>query len=107
MTGQITKPSRDERPPRNDFRGHREPRDREYRENRRVRSRDQRFNDRGGNDTLFVGNLNYDTDEHSLRDYFKQIGKINDVRLALTYSGKSKGFAHIEFKYREDVNKAI
>lgn len=56
---------------------------------------------------MFVGNLSYNTDENALRDYFKQIGKINDVRLALTHAGKSKGFAHIDFKYREDVNKAI
>lgn len=42
-----------------------------------------------------------------LTDYFKQIGKITDVRLALTNHGKSKGFAHISFKYHEDISKAI
>lgn len=56
---------------------------------------------------MFVGNLSFSTNEQALRDYFKQIGKVNDVRMAYGGGGKSKGFAHVEFKYRDDVSKAI
>lgn len=78
-----------------------------HRDTDRHRSRDHRQEGRSRLETLFVGNLSFNTDEHSLRDYFKQIGKINDVRIAYTGSGKSKGFGHVEFRYPEDVSKAI
>lgn len=71
--------------------------EKEYRkEGRQERSR-----------VLFVGNLSYDTDELALEDLFREIGKISDVRIAETREGASKGFAHVEFKYAEDVDKAI
>lgn len=87
-------------------REHRDDRHR-HRDTDRFRSRDHRYERGSGIETLFVGNLSFNTDENSLRDFFKQIGKINDVRIAYTGSGKSKGFGHVEFRYPEDVSKAI
>lgn len=57
---------------------------------------------------LFVGNLSYQTMENDLQDYFSQIGAINSVNLMMDkMTGKSRGFAFIEFANPDDANKAI
>lgn len=46
--------------------------------------------------------------ERDLFDFFKVIGKVNDINLIRdARSGKSKGMAYIEFEDRESVVKAI
>ena len=57
---------------------------------------------------LFVGNLSYQTMENDLQDYFSQAGVITSVNLMLDkMTGKSRGFAFIEFANHEEANKAI
>jgi cold-inducible RNA-binding protein len=57
---------------------------------------------------LFVGNLSYRTMESDLQDYFAQAGAINSVDLMLDkFTGKSRGFAFIEFATAEGANKAV
>jgi cold-inducible RNA-binding protein len=57
---------------------------------------------------LFVGNLSYQTAENDLQDYFSQAGAVTSVNLMLDkMTGKSRGFAFIEFASPEDANKAI
>jgi cold-inducible RNA-binding protein len=57
---------------------------------------------------LFVGNLSYQTMENDLQDYFSQIATVTSVNLMLDkMTGKSRGFAFIEFGSLEDANKAI
>ena len=57
---------------------------------------------------LFVGNLSYQTMENDLQDYFSQVGSVNSVNLMLDkMTGKSRGFAFVEFANREDADKAI
>jgi cold-inducible RNA-binding protein len=57
---------------------------------------------------LFVGNLSYQTMENDLQDYFSQAGAVNSVNLMMDkMTGKSRGFAFIEFANSEDANKAI
>ena len=57
---------------------------------------------------LFVGNLSYQTGENDLQDYFAQIGGVTSVNLMLDkMTGKSRGFAFIEFASEDDANKAI
>lgn len=57
---------------------------------------------------LFVGNLSYQTGENDLQDYFAQAGSVNSVNLMLDkMTGKSRGFAFIEFASQEDADKAI
>ena len=46
---------------------------------------------------LYVGNIDTDTSEEQVRDYFLQYGNINEISLATTPDGVSKGFAHITF----------
>jgi RNA recognition motif-containing protein len=57
---------------------------------------------------LFVGNLSFQTMENDLQDYFSQAGVVNSVNLMMDkMSGKSRGFAFIEFANPDEANKAI
>jgi cold-inducible RNA-binding protein len=57
---------------------------------------------------LFVGNLSYQTGENDLQDYFAQVGAIKSVNLMMDkVTGKSRGFAFIEFNTAEEAQKAI
>jgi RNA recognition motif-containing protein len=57
---------------------------------------------------LFVGNLSFQTMENDLQDYFSQAGTVTSVNLMLDkVSGKSRGFAFIEFATAEEANKAV
>ena len=57
---------------------------------------------------LFVGNLSYQTMENDLQDYFSQAGVVTSVNLMLDkVTGKSRGFAFVEFATPEDANKAV
>jgi cold-inducible RNA-binding protein len=57
---------------------------------------------------LFVGNLSYQTGENELQDYFAQAGAVTSVNLMLDkMTGKSRGFAFVEYASAEDAQKAI
>src|SRR4026208_1992351 len=57
---------------------------------------------------LFVGNLSYQTMENDLQDYFAQAGAVSSVNLMLDkFTGKSRGFAFVEFSNPADANKAV
>ena len=57
---------------------------------------------------LFVGNLSYQTAENDLQDYFAQAGTVTSVNLMMDkMTGKSRGFAFIEFASAEEANKAV
>ena len=57
---------------------------------------------------LFVGNLAYQTMENDLQDYFAQAGAVTSVNLMLDkFTGKSRGFAFIEFASPADAQKAV
>lgn len=57
---------------------------------------------------LFVGNLSYQTAENYLQDYFAQTGTVTSVNLMLDkMTGKSRGFAFVEFASAEDAGKAV
>ena len=57
---------------------------------------------------LFVGNLSYQTAENDLQDYFSQAGAVTSVNLMMDkVTGKSRGFAFVEFATAEEANKAV
>jgi len=57
---------------------------------------------------LFVGNLSYQTGENDLQDYFAQAGAVTSVNLMLDkVTGKSRGFAFVEFATPEEAQKAV
>lgn len=57
---------------------------------------------------LFVGNLAYSTTEDALRDAFAQFGEVVDVKIVTEYgTGRSKGFAFVEFAQEEMAQAAI
>ncbi|MGO8675241.1 MAG: RNA recognition motif domain-containing protein [Limisphaerales bacterium] len=57
---------------------------------------------------LFVGNLSYQTMENDLQDYFSQAGAVTSVNLMLDkVTGKSRGFAFVEFANAEEAKKAV
>jgi cold-inducible RNA-binding protein len=57
---------------------------------------------------LFVGNLSYKTMENDLQEYFSQAGVVTSVNLMLDkVTGKSRGFAFVEFATPEEATKAV
>ena len=56
---------------------------------------------------IFVGNISYKCTENDLKKFFKDCGKVLDVRLAKKPDGKLKGFAHVDFENKEAVDKAV
>ncbi len=57
---------------------------------------------------LFVGNLSFQTGENDLQDYFAQAGAVTSCNLMMDkMTGRSRGFAFIEFSSPEEAQKAI
>jgi RNA recognition motif-containing protein len=57
---------------------------------------------------LFVGNLSYQTAENDLQDYFAQAGVVTSVNIMMDkVSGRSRGFAFVEFATAEEAAKAV
>ena len=56
---------------------------------------------------VFVGNINYKCTENDLKKFFKDCGKVVEVRIAKKPDGKLKGFAHVDFETKEAMEKAV
>ena len=58
--------------------------------------------------TIFVGNITYDTTEEKLREFFEDVTKNLEVKIQNNdNSGKSKGYAYVNFENAEDVENAL
>jgi RNA recognition motif-containing protein len=57
---------------------------------------------------LFVGNLSYQTMEGDLQDHFSAAGAVLNVNLMLDkFTGRSRGFAFVEFATAEEAQRAV
>ncbi|KAF7473805.1 heterogeneous nuclear ribonucleoprotein A1-like [Marmota monax] len=57
---------------------------------------------------IFVGGIKEDTEEHHLRDYFEQYGKIEVIEIMNDRgSGKKRGFAFVTFDDHDSVDKIV
>lgn len=57
---------------------------------------------------LFVGNLSFQTLDKDLEDYFSQAGVVSSVNVMLDkFTGRSRGFAFVEFANQADASKAV
>ncbi|XP_059888744.1 heterogeneous nuclear ribonucleoprotein A1-like [Delphinus delphis] len=57
---------------------------------------------------IFVGGIKEDTEEHHLRDYFEQYGKIEVIEIMIDRgSGKKRGFAFVTFDDHDSVDKMV
>lgn len=57
---------------------------------------------------IYVGNLNYRTDESTLRELFSEYGEVSDVHIVTDReTGRSRGFAFVEMPDDDAANEAI
>ena len=57
---------------------------------------------------LFIGNVSYNTSEAGLRAFFEEFGPLLSVKIATDRdTGRSRGFAFIEFEDRTQAEAAI
>lgn len=57
-------------------------------------------------DSVFLGNLSYDADEESLREFFDKESLTASCRV-IYKDGRSRGFGYADFDNEEDYNKAL
>lgn len=57
---------------------------------------------------LFVGNLSFQTIDNDLLEYFSQAGAVTSVNVMVDkITGRSRGFAFVEFATPEEATKAV
>jgi len=57
---------------------------------------------------IYVGNLNYDTNDESLLNIFKEYGQVESAKVVTDkYSGRSRGFGFVEMPDSAEAQKAI
>ena len=57
---------------------------------------------------LYVGNVNYDTNEETLKENFQQYGEVVSVSMVTDrYTGMFRGFAFVEMGTEDEAKAAI
>jgi len=57
---------------------------------------------------LFIGNLSFDTDSAQLNELFSQVGTVSSCDVITDrFSGRSKGFAFVEYESEKEADEAI
>ena len=57
---------------------------------------------------LYVGNLNYQTQDNELREHFAQYGEVISANVVTDRdTGRSRGFGFVEMSSDEDAQKAM
>ena len=57
---------------------------------------------------MYVGNINYETNEDQLNEVFGEYGEVVSVNIVTDkFSGKSRGFAFVEMANDEEADSAM
>lgn len=57
---------------------------------------------------IFVGNLNFQTEENQLQDVFAQFGTVSSVKIMIDkYTNRPRGFAFVEMANDAEAQSAI
>ena len=57
---------------------------------------------------IYIGNLNYDTNDEALLAIFKEYGQVESAKVITDkYSGRSRGFGFVEMPDSAEAQKAI
>ena len=57
---------------------------------------------------LYVGNMSFDMDEHTLAELFQNYGAVNSAKIIFDReTGRSRGFGFVEMESKPDAEKAI
>ncbi len=57
---------------------------------------------------LYVGNLSYDTTEDGLKEFFSQVGTVEETTIIVNRAtGRSKGFGFVEMSTEEEAQNAM
>lgn len=57
--------------------------------------------------TVFIGRLNYKTNESTLNRQFSRFGTIDNIRMVTDKEGKQKGYSFIVFKQAADARRCV
>ncbi|NXY41432.1 BOLL protein, partial [Ceuthmochares aereus] len=57
--------------------------------------------------SIFVGGIDFKTDENELRDFFAQYGSVKDVKIVRDRTGVSKRYGFINFETHEEAQKIL
>ena len=57
--------------------------------------------------TVYVGNLDFNTEEWKLEEYFSQDGKVERVNMPKSPEGRARGFAFVQFENKQSAFNAI
>ena len=57
--------------------------------------------------SVFLSNMLYTADEANIRDFFNTCGEIEKIHIVRNMKGVSKGFAYLQFKQKQSVEKAL
>uniref|UniRef100_A0A4W3IHC6 Protein boule-like n=1 Tax=Callorhinchus milii TaxID=7868 RepID=A0A4W3IHC6_CALMI len=56
---------------------------------------------------IFVGGIDFKTNENDLRNFFSQYGTVKEVKIVNDRAGVSKGYGFITFETQEDAQKIL
>ena len=60
-----------------------------------------------GQNTVFLSNLDFSVTEEKIKEVMSLTGEVLDIRLVKNYSGKSKGFAYVQFATSQAVQAVL
>ncbi|MFK7823010.1 MAG: RNA recognition motif domain-containing protein [Oligoflexales bacterium] len=57
---------------------------------------------------IFVGGINWNTDERTLEDHFSQAGDVTEVKIIMDReTGRSRGFGFVTYSNSNDASNAV